>query len=364
MKILHIPTGGLFSDGISTFIYSYLEHMNLSDLEVTILATNTVLLEDRLKFEALGIRIVEIERKKTEIISYMAMLYRLLKKEKYDIIHVHGSSALMSIELVIAKITSIPVRIAHSHNTTCDHKYLDKMIRPFFYHFYTQAWACGIEAGKWLFHNKPFDVIHNARDVEKYRFSSKCREEFRKKYLLDEDMVALGHVGRFNVQKNHAFLIDLMENLQSQSRNIKLFLVGEGEKLAAIKSVVFEKRLEDKVIFLERFSDIKSFVSAMDIMLLPSLYEGLPLVAIEWQINGIQSLLSTTISDECIFTDSIKQLSIDEMYRWGKAICEFSPTDREKQSIKNIELAQKAKYDIKLEAKNLELMYKKLIREL
>ena len=121
MKILHIPTGGLFSDGIGTFIYSYLEYMDLSEIEVTILATNKPLLEDKLKFQVLGVQIVEIERKKSSLLAYMREFLELLKVGKYDVVHVHGSSALMSIELFIAKIMGVPVRIAHSHNTTCNH---------------------------------------------------------------------------------------------------------------------------------------------------------------------------------------------------------------------------------------------------
>ena len=96
MKILHIPTGGLFSDGIGTFIYSYLEYMDLSEIEVTILATNKPLLEDKLKFQVLGVQIVEIERKKSSILAYMREFLELLKVGKYDVVHVHGSSALMS----------------------------------------------------------------------------------------------------------------------------------------------------------------------------------------------------------------------------------------------------------------------------
>lgn len=363
MKILHIPTGGLFSDGIGTFIYSYLEYMNLNEIEVTILATNKPLLEDKIKFKALGVQVVEIERKKSSILAYMKNFLKLLKTEKYDIVHVHGSSALMSVELSIAKVMGVPVRIAHSHNTTCNHILLDRILRPFFNTLYTQSWACGVKAGEWLFKNKQFKVIHNARDVEKYRFNPNDRQIFREMYSLKENMLALGHVGRFNIQKNHLFLLDLMDELKSKNKNVKLFLVGEGEKLADIKNDVKERKLEDSIVFLNRYSDMQSFVSAMDIMLLPSLYEGLPLVAIEWQINGVQSFLSTTISDECVFTDSIQQLPIDNVNAWVKAIEDFSYINRIEKSIQNIDLTQKSNYDIRIEAKKLENMYIKLVEE-
>ena len=363
MKILHIPTGGLFSDGIGTFIYSYLEYMDLSEIEVTILATNKPLLEDKLKFQVLGVQIVEIERKKSSILAYMREFLELLKVGKYDVVHVHGSSALMSIELFIAKIMGVPVRIAHSHNTTCNHILLDRMLRPFFYTLYTQSWACGEKAGEWLFKDKRFKVIHNARDVEKYSFNPHLRRVFRTTHSLKENTLALGHVGRFNIQKNHTFLLDLMDEMKCKQKDVKLFLVGEGEKVEDVKRYVKERKLENSIDFLNQYSDMQSFISAMDIMLLPSLYEGLPLVAIEWQINGIQSILSTTISDECIFTNSIQQLPIDNVSTWIKAIEDFSYINRLEKSRENIDLAQKSNYDIRIEAKKLENEYKKLIGE-
>ncbi|WP_247943663.1 glycosyltransferase family 1 protein [Streptococcus oralis] len=361
MKILHIPTGGLFSDGIGTFIYSYLECMDLDKWEVTVLATNIPLLEDKAKFENLGIQVVVLERKKTAIIHYMCQLYKLIRANKYDIIHVHGSSSLMSIELSVAKIAGIPVRIAHSHNTTCDHRKLDKVLRPVFHKLYTQAWACGEGAGKWLFTNREYTIIHNARNIKRYQFSESKRQQFRKKLSLKDTTLALGHVGRFNVQKNHEFLVLLLENLVIQGLDVKLFLVGEGSTLSKIKNMVSEKSLEDRVFFLGHLNDMKSFVSAMDIMLLPSLYEGLPLVSVEWQLNGIQCILSDTITKECIYTKQVTSLPIGTPLYWGKAIRDFCPEDRLRQSIENQRLAREAGYDIELESVKLDTLYNKLI---
>ena len=151
--------------------------------------------------------------------------------------------------------------------------------------------------------------------------------------------------------------------MKCKQKDVKLFLVGEGEKVEDVKRYVKERKLENSIVFLNRYSDMQSFISAMDIMLLPSLYEGLPLVAIEWQINGIQSILSTTISDECIFTNSIQQLPIDNVSTWIKAIEGFSYINRLEKSRENIDLAQKSNYDIRIEAKKLENEYRKLIGE-
>lgn len=363
MKILHIPTGGLFSDGIGSFIYSYLEQMDLQKFDVTLLATNTPLPEDKGKFEQLNVKIVEIPRKKKAILTYMRKLHRLLKQENYDIVHVHGSSALMSIELLAAKMAGVPVRIAHSHNTTCDHMTLDKALRPLFNSLYTQAWACGEGAGHWLFGQRDFTIIHNARDTKAYAFSEEKRQAFRRANHISDETLALGHVGRFNAQKNQAFLISVMSELKKREVDAQLFLVGVGEKLEELKNVVSEKKLDDYVTFLGQRDDMQSFVSAMDMMLLPSFYEGLPLVSVEWQINGVPSLLSDTITDECIFTNSVKQLSIKIPEDWQKDIMNWKPIDRVEQSRKNIQKTRENGYDISLEAQNLEQLYSKLVRK-
>ncbi|HGQ2955743.1 TPA: glycosyltransferase family 1 protein [Streptococcus pneumoniae] len=360
MKILHIPTGGLFSDGIGTFIYSYLEYMDLNKYDVTILATNSPLKSDKEKFECLGVKVIEIERKKSNLSKYVYKLKKIIKKEKFDIIHVHGSSALMSIELLTAKVAGIPVRIAHSHNTTCEHHKLDKLLRPIFYRVYTQACACSVSAGQWLFEEKNYKIIHNARDVNRYQYDAIKRKKLREELLLSDETIALGHVGRFNTQKNQCFLVSLMEKLVIKNIDIKLFLVGTGDTLEEIKKLVIQKKLEDNIVFLGQFDDMKSFVSSMDIMLFPSLYEGLPLVSVEWQINGVESILSDRVTQECIYTGTVQQLSIDSMELWEKEILNLSTSDRERVSLQNIQLIKNAGYDISLEVKEIEELYNSL----
>ena len=110
----------------------------------------------------------------------------------------------------------------------------------------------------------------------------------------------------FDIENDHIYNVTFTGGCNGNLKAVSKLV--EGEKVEDVKRYVKERKLENSIVFLNRYSDMQSFISAMDIMLLPSLYEGLPLVAIEWQINGIQSILSTTISDECIFTNSIQQL--------------------------------------------------------
>lgn len=356
-KILHIPTGGLFSDGIGTFINSYSEYMNLDEWDITILATNNPASEDRKRFTDLGLTVVQILRQKKTLLVYMKRLYKLLREKEYEIVHVHGSSALMSVELLVAKLAGVPVRIAHSHNTTCDHLKIDRALRPIFYRLYNVAWACGQGAGQWLFDNHNFEIVHNARDVKKYKFDSSERAVFRGYHSLSDTTIALGHVGRFNEQKNQKFLINLMEKLENQNLDVRLFLVGLGDNLSQMKQLVIDKGLEKKVIFLGQMDDMKSFVSGMDLMLLPSLYEGLPLVSVEWQLNGVPSLLSNRITDECIFSEIVSQLPLENVAEWEDKIINLVREDRNARSVKNISLARDEGYDIVHEVRKLEKMY-------
>ena len=129
------------------------------------------------------------------------MLRRYIAKEKIDIVHVHGSSAIMSVELLAAKLAGCKVRIAHSHNTTCENKKVDQMLRPLFNKLYTERFACGQEAGKWMFGTQSFMVIPNGRSLQKYEYNSEKRVQYRNKLNVPANAFIIGHVGRFNDQK-------------------------------------------------------------------------------------------------------------------------------------------------------------------
>lgn len=364
MRILHIPTGGLFSDGIFSCIAAYVAVMNRTNIELTILATNQPAKEIVKRVESLDCSIAVIPYRKEKIGKYIEELYRYLKNSKFDIVHVHGSSAIMAIELMIAKLAGCKVRIAHSHNTTCENKRVDSILRPMFYYSYTHAFACGQDAGKWLFKEREFTVIPNGRDLKKYEFNEQKRNCWRRKLSLQQDDFVIGHVGRFNYQKNHEYIVRIFQEVIKRKKKAHLVLIGTGENFEKIKKKIYNAGLDEQVQLLGSINNVEEVLSAIDIMILPSRYEGLPLVVIEWQASGLPCIISETITGECMITGLVRKLSIQASPEiWADTIVNTVITDRNstKEQIK-LDM-QEAGYDIETGAKELKALYQEFVDE-
>ena len=358
MKILQIPTGGLFSDGISSCLIEYIAAMNKTDMDIRVLATNKAGDDIIHKFEMCGCKVISIPNRRENIIDYFLKLCRYIAKEKIDIVHVHGSSAIMSVELLAAKIAGCKVRIAHSHNTTCENKKADQLLRPVFNKTYTEAFACGQDAGKWMFGKRKFTIIPNGRNLKRYEYDTEKRDEYRDKMQIPYDALVIGHVGRFNTQKNHEYIIYIFNEVYKKNKNSYLVLVGTGEKVNEIKELVKKLEIEKNVIFTGVIGNISDYLSAFDVMLLPSLYEGLPLVVIEWQISGLPCIVSDTVTKECAITSLVKFKSIKEKPEsWAADIEGLVLQDRKKNTNTILNEIKMAGYDIESGAKRLRELY-------
>lgn len=362
MRILQIPTGGLFSDGILSCIVEYMTAMDKSGMEVQVLATNNPEESVVEKVENSGCRVVSIPYRKKNIVKYFFALYRYISKEKIDIVHVHGSSAIMSIELVAAWLAGCKVRIAHSHNTTCENQKADKFLRPLFNRSYTTAFACGQDAGRWMFGKRKFTIIPNGRNLKKYEYDPKKRTEYRNKLGISSDALVIGHVGRFNRQKNHEYLVRVFSGFYKKNRNSYLVMVGTGEKVDEIKNLVKELELDKNVIFTGVIENVFDYLSAFDVMLLPSLYEGLPLVVIEWQIAGLSCIVSDTVTKECAITSLVKFESIKKgPVAWANDIRNLTLQNRNDSKEVIFNEIKTAGYDIESGAEKLKSLYSMLV---
>lgn len=156
--------------------------------------------------------------------------------------------------------------------------------------------AVSPEAGKKLFLNKKFEYIPNAIDTSKYSFSSSSRQEVRKNLGIGKEEILLGHVGRFSKQKNHKFLVKTFKELHKINENYRLILIGEGELKTKITKLVEKLGLQNYIYFVGFKANVSEFYSAMDVLLLPSFYEGMPTVAVEAQANGLPVIVSNEIS--------------------------------------------------------------------
>lgn len=357
VKILTITTSGLKKkEGISTVILDNYTLFDKEKFQLDIIASGDYSYQLITEFQNIGVNIKCLPSRKISVIKYINALMQLIKIENYDAVYLHGSSAIMSIELVLAKFCGCKKRIVHSHNTTCKHKTADKLLRPIFYKSYTVALACGNDAGKWLYRKRPFDIIKNGRNTKVYCFNRNKRNEMRKHLGLSNNTLAIGHVGNFNRQKNQMFLLDILERIIKEKKQVKLYLIGDGSTKDDIIREAEHRELSRFICFTGSVSNVPDMLQAMDLMLLPSLHEGLPLVVVEWQIAGLPCILSNLVTHECAFTDLVSFLPIDNAERWCNSILngEHLQLDREQASKKAIIAAQKSGYDLKENADRLQ----------
>lgn len=359
VKILLVSTTSFArKEGISTVILDYFGRFDKNCFQIDVAAAGVCCeqLEKEFAQNGIAVRYLPSRRKKT--LSYLRALHRLFAKERYDAIYVHGSSAIMSMELCIAWLCGCQVRAVHSHNTTCRQKKADRLLRPFFYALYTDAFACGLDAGKWLYGNRPFRIVKNGRDVEKYRFDPTIRKKVRGTLGLKDETLSIGHVGNFNVQKNQSYLLDVLQQVLTYRPDAKLYLMGDGEKRNEVRQKAEAAGLEDSVVFTGSIGNVEEMLQAMDVMLLPSLHEGLPLVAIEWQIAGLPCILSDTVTRECSFTEQVRFMPLSVGHKeWAKAIMELVSRDRAADAQTAMKLAAEKGYDIDKNAAELQAFF-------
>ena len=261
----------------------------------------------------------------------------------YKVIHMHSSSKNYLV-LKCAKKYNIPIRICHSHNIdfqTCNlfKKVYGNYLKTKVKKYATDYFACSNVAGEWLFgkdntKNGKVTIIHNAIDYDKFKYNEKIRYKLRTELGFKESDLVVGHVGRFTVQKNHKFLIDIYNELYKKNNNYRLLLIGTGEKENEIKEKVKMYGLEDYVIFAGFKSNVNEYMQAMDLFIFPSLYEGLGLVLIEAQASGLPCFTSSeVVPKEASVSKDLKYVSLNcSANGWSKIIldCDLRRKDNKK----------------------------------
>lgn len=168
---------------------------------------------------------------------------------------------------------------------------------------------------------KEVKLLHNAIDLNVYKYSLCKRDAIRNEFNIDEKQIVIGHIGRFSKQKNHKFIIEIFEEIVKKNANVILLLVGEGELKEEIQTHIIKQNLSDKVIFTGIRSDIPKILSAMDVFLFPSLYEGMPNTVIEAQAVGLPCVISDTITDEAKITNLVKYMSLERPAKDWADVC-------------------------------------------
>jgi len=259
--------------------------------------------------------------------GYVRSLNRFFQNNsEYRIIHSHMDK-MSGLILRAAEKANIPIRIAHSHNTKSEGGLPTKLYKwyagSFIKTYATHLYACSNAAGKWLFVDKFKEafVLKNGIECEKFQFSSSIRKQIKKDLQLDRESLVIGHVGRFNYQKNHLFLLEVFANLVKFLPNAKLLLVGEGTLKAKIEEKIKELKLERNVKLLGIRADVHRVLQAMDVFVFPSLHEGLPVTLVEAQGAGLPCIISDKITEEVDMGIGLVQfLSLDNKKIWVESI--------------------------------------------
>lgn len=365
LRVLH-SVSNMARAGIETMLMNYYREIDRSQLQFDFLANKPIPGEYDDEIRAMGGRVfVSPGLNPLHYPQYRRYVADLLHDNPdIKIVHAHNE-AMGYYALQSAKNAGIRVRIAHAHNTQIiqDYKYPLKLIcKQLLPGAATDYWSCGRDAGIYYYGEKRWNasgfILRNAIDVPRFAFQPKVRENLRKANDL-ENCFVIGHVGRFNVQKNHSRLLNIFAEVTKTVPEARLALIGTGELEQAIIEKARNMGIYDKILFLGQMADVSKWYQAMDCFVLPSLFEGLPVVGIEAQASGLPCFFSDRVTDEVLLSPEARRISLGaENTEWAREI--ISARQLKTRRIQGIDFVRQAGYDIHAEARKLQEIYLKL----
>ena len=362
LRVLH-SVSNMGRAGIETMLMNYYREIDRSRIQFDFLANKPVPGEYDEEIRRLGGRVfVSPGLNPLHFPRYRRYMAELLRDNPdIRIVHAHNE-AMGYYALQSARDAGIRIRIAHAHNTRIirDYKYPLKMVcKQLLPGAATDYWSCGRDAGIYYYGEKRWNtsgfILHNAIDVERFGFRPEVRERKRRQQGLEKCFV-IGHVGRFNVQKNHSRLLDIFAAAARDIPEARLVLIGTGELEQAMKEKARGLGILDRTIMLGQMADVSEWYQAMDCFVLPSLFEGLPVVGIEAQAAGLPCVFSDRVTDEILLSPEARRISLDtDDAEWARQIAAIRQTETNR--LKGKETVRQAGYDIHTEARKLQEIY-------
>ena len=362
LRVLH-SVSNMARAGIETTLMNYYREIDRSQIQFDFLANKPVPGEYDEEIRSMGGRVfVSTGLNPLHYPQYKRFMAELLHSNpEIGILHAHNE-AMGYYALQSAKDAGLPVRIAHAHSTRIirDYKYPLKLVcKQLIPGAATDYWGCGRDAGIYYFGEKRWQasgfVLRNAIDVSRFAFRQEIRDRLRQLHGL-ENCFVIGHVGRFNVAKNHSRLLDIFAEITKAVPEARLVLIGTGELEQSVKEKARDMGIQDKVLFLGQMPDVSEWYQAMDCFVLPSLFEGLPVVGIEAQAAGLPCFFSDRVTDEALLSPAARRVSLQaEDAEWAREILAVrqSETDRPR----GMDVVRQAGYDIHVEARKLQEIY-------
>ena len=284
----------------------------------------------------------------------------------YDIVHLHTKQWKSFLMEEICVERGVPRIIVHSHSTRCDANDEEKrknetedhykVRSEFSEHYATDFWACSRKAAEWLFGEQiPKDkirIMNNAIETEKFLFNERKRSELRKEFHLDGKFV-IGTVGRMVYQKNHEFLLDVFSGICAEKPEAVLVIAGDGELRNEIENQIDRLGIKDRVLMLGKRTDTNELYQMMDLFVLPSRFEGLPITLIEAQASGLKCICSATITDEADITGRVEYCALNKKLWIEELLKNMQAYERKNMH----DVIRKSGYDIQTQIKTIEKAY-------
>lgn len=314
LRVLHVVTK-MDRGGLETFVMNMYRNMDRERIQFDFLCHRDGIFSYDQEIRELGGSIYRVSCCNPLNPVYLSGVNRFFAEHQYRVVHSH-IDCMSALPLAAARRNGAIVRIAHSHSSRQDRdfKYPLKLVcKRFIRHEATDLFACGEEAGRWMFDTDDFRVVRNAIDVDTYAFDMERRACMRSELGVEESALAVGHVGRFAPAKNHMFILDVFAEVLKLRPDAVLVLVGDGELRSEAECRAESLGISGSVRFLGVRSDVADLMQTMDVFLMPSIYEGLPLVLVEAQAAGLPCLISSSIPRDCDLEGSvIKRMQLTE----------------------------------------------------
>lgn len=344
--------------GLETFVMNMYRNMDRSRVQFDFLCHREGHFSYDDEIKALGGRIYRVPRCNPFDSRYLNEVDAFFAERPYRVVHSH-IDCMSALPLAAARRHGAAVRIAHSHSSRQDRdiKYPLKLVcKRFIRREATDLFACGVEAGRWMFGTDDFTVVRNAINVDEYAFDEGRRERVRTVLDIAASALVVGHVGRFAPVKNHAFILETFSELLKLRPDAVLLLAGDGELLPDTERRASELGISDSVRFLGVRSDVPDLMQAMDVFVMPSLYEGLPLVLVEAQASGLPCVISDSVPTDCDLEGSdISRLSLSvPATRWAEVLSGIL-VDRDRTG--GADVVKKAGFDARETARWLQSKY-------
>ena len=350
--------------GVESFLLSYYRKIDKTKIQFDFLCNthNKVAYEDELK--ALGGRVIHIAMRSKEPFRYRHELNKFMKQHAsdYQAVWINVCSLANIDYLKAAKKYGIKKRIIHSHNSQNMDNQLRKILHIINRHriqqYATDYWACSADAARWFYKENILPktvIVKNAIELERVKFSPEKRTSIRNQYGINNRLV-IGNVGRLHFQKNQMFALDVIKYLLQKIPDCILMFVGQGEDEGKLKQRAKDLDIQDSIIFAGVQSDMGGYLSAFDIFLFPSIFEGLSIAGLEAQVNGLPTLASYgVIPEELKLTDNFHFKKLDDGAEyWAKEIEKLS-SNLTRTNTEDVEKCfTKAGFNIDIEVKKVE----------